>query len=126
MVIKMVDIMENLPCDLVGNHVFGFLRFKDLVHLENASASHISRQIFLNIIPHCPPVDIDWFCDTPSDCVLWFAKKKCRMFRLKLTLTSKTILDENLLVENCNISIKGSLTVKHCRILNNAKIAQKV
>ena len=77
----MLEYIKNLPVEILGRHVLGYLDVKDLVWLERASTSRTSRQLFLQAAPHCPAVSIDSVYTDRFNfkkmCMwLWFAKKK--------------------------------------------------
>ena len=47
----MLSLIENLPMELVGTNVLGYLYLKDIVMLERACGSKTSHQLFLDMIP---------------------------------------------------------------------------
>ena len=52
----MLRWLEDLPVELVGTNVFGYLYLKDIVMLERACGSKKSHQAFMEQVPHRPPV----------------------------------------------------------------------
>ena len=54
----MLRLLEDLPVELVGTNVLGYLSLKDIVLLERACGSKKSHQAFMEQIPHRPPVVI--------------------------------------------------------------------
>ena len=68
--------IEKIPIDLMGHHVLGYLDIRDIVMLERASSSQQSRNVFMNLVSRCPPVDIYSFKLPTTDHILrWFSEK---------------------------------------------------
>ena len=54
----MLRLLEDLPVELVGTNVLGYLSLKDIVLLERACGSKKSHQAFMEQIPHSPSVEL--------------------------------------------------------------------
>ena len=52
----MLNLIENLPMELVGSNVIWYLDIRDIAMLERASSYKESHQLFLFWIQSCPPV----------------------------------------------------------------------
>ena len=71
----MLYLLKLLPEDLVGKCVMGFLAAKDLVMLERATSSQTSREFFLQVLPHCLPIDLNNF-KYSLEIILWLNKRR--------------------------------------------------
>ncbi len=54
----MLNLIENLPVELVGTNVLGYLDIRDIVMLERTCGCKESHQLFRFWIQSCPPVVI--------------------------------------------------------------------
>ena len=48
----MINLLEQLPVELVGTNVLVYLSLKDILLLEQACGSKKYHQLFLDIIPY--------------------------------------------------------------------------
>ena len=82
----MVRFIEQLPVELMGTNVLGYLSLKDIVLLERACCCKKSHQFFLDLIPYCPPLVLP-SCEHKNHVVLnWFSKRKCSISSLTIRL----------------------------------------
>ena len=82
----MLSLLEKLPVELTGTHLLGNLSLKDLVILERACGSKKSHQLFLTIIPRCPPIaKLNYNCKIIA-AFNWFAQRRCRIQCLGICL----------------------------------------
>ena len=84
----MLSLLEDLPVELVGTKVLSFLSLKNIVKLERAcdSTGNKYHQLFLDLIPYCPPVKLPSWKQSNKSVLQWFAKRKCRISSLTIRL----------------------------------------
>ena len=80
----MLRLLEKLPVELVGANVLAYLSLKDIVMLERACSSRISHQLFLYLIPYCPPVVLPSCKHTNESVLRWFVNMKCKIESLTI------------------------------------------
>ena len=74
--------LVNLPVEVVGVNVLGYLSLRDIVMLERASCSKRSYQQFLRVIPFCLPVVFSSSKHTILSSLKWFTKTQCKIYLL--------------------------------------------
>ena len=124
----MLGLIEHLPDDLVGVNVLGYLAVRDIVMLERASGSKKSHQIFLNIIPHSPPVILPPCKHQTISTLEWFEKRSCAIRSLNIQLPSDNpvLHMESLKVDNFNLQIFPQTTIENCKQFLESNIGVKV
>ena len=112
--IMLLSLIEKLPVDLVGAHVFGCLVLRDIVRLERACGSKASHQLFLNLIPFSPPVKLPPSKHDKLSVLQWFATRSCKIDNLHINLQSDSpgINVMNLQVETIDLYIKSNITIE--------------
>ena len=74
--------LVNLPVEVLGVNVLGYLSLRDIVMLERASGSKKSYQQFLRVIPFCLPVVFSSSKHTILSSLKWFTKTQCKIYLL--------------------------------------------
>ena len=82
----MLNLIDNLPVELMGTNVLGNLSLKDIVLLERACGSKKSHQTFLHLLTFCPPVQLPSRKHTNKYILNWFANRHCIICSLNITL----------------------------------------
>ena len=121
----MLRLLEDLPVDLLGVNVLGFLTYQNLVVLERACTSKKSHQAF---IPHCPSVELP-YNNIPNLATLqWFAKRKCRILSVdvKLTVDNPVLNVTNLKVENFRLLLDSDTTAESLQLLIDNNMGGKM
>ena len=121
----MLIVMENLPVELVGMNVLSYPSLKDIVLLERACGSKISHQLFLNLIPYCPPVVLPTKQHNNREALDWFVYKRCKLSSLTIKLSGDNpcLHVENLQVEYFDLEINSSITIQILKSLFESNIA---
>ena len=70
----MLRLLEDLPVELVGTNVLGYLSLKDIVMLERACGSKKSHQAFMEKLPYCPSIILPSSKHYNISVLQWFAK----------------------------------------------------
>ena len=82
----MLRLLEDLPVELVGTNVLGYLSLKDIVMLERACGSKKSHQAFMEQIPHSPAVELSYENNTNMTALSWCAERHCQIRFLNISL----------------------------------------
>ena len=82
----MLRLLEDLPVELVGTNVLGYLSLKDSVMLERACGSMKSHLTFMEQIPHRPPVVLPSWIHNNMSILQWFTKKQCKIYSITMEL----------------------------------------
>ena len=127
----MFHFIGDLPVELVGTNVFGYLSLKDIVLQERACCSKKSHHTFLNQIPYCPPVELPSNKHNNKSAVNWFVLKRCRVSSLTIQLAGDTpfLHMKNLQVEHIDIelhSLHSATTIENCKKILEVNIGNKV
>ena len=86
----MLRLLEDLPVELVGTNVLGYLSLTDIVMLERACGSKQSHQTFMEQIPHRPPVVLSSSKNSNMETLNWFANRQCKVTFLTIQLPGDT------------------------------------
>ena len=85
----MLRLLEDLPVELVGTNVLGYLSLKDIVLLERACGSKKSHQAFMEQLPHRQPVVLPSSEHTNKSTLNWLAKRQCTIEALTLQFSGE-------------------------------------
>ena len=128
--LDMLEYLIQLPCEVLGQSVLGFLDMVDIIQLENAAASQESQQLLREILPYCPPIALSdaWnnFQYKSLACG-WFNKMNCRvkLSKVSLGLLSEVNFMESVLV-NVELNINDDISLNDIKQLNDSYINQRV
>ena len=111
--------MQDLPVDLVGTNVFGYLSLKDIVMLERACGGKLSRQTFLQQITYCAPVSLSEYKHSNISSLNWFSKVQCKIHSLTIDLPGENpgLYVKNLHVDHCDLEIDNDTQLKSLQAL---------
>ena len=127
----MLKYLVQLPCEVFGHNMLGFLELADIIRLENAATSHKSQQLLISILPYCPPVAI-------SDCfnhyfvwnrevINWFKKRHCSIQLIKIPIESLSKVDfEYSTLENIELYLKRNISLNDTKLLENSCFKPKI
>ena len=109
----MLYLLEDLPVELVGTNVLGYLALKDIVLLERACSSKASHQLLLNLIPYCPPVSTPVSKDVGVSSLIWFDTRRCKLNSIILSIPqdNPAFHVQNLLVDNIVLHIASKISI---------------
>ena len=125
--ITLLNLMENLPVELVGTNILGFLAWKDIVMLERTCGSKKSLKHFLDLIPYCPPVVLPSCKHTNQSVLDWFANKKCRIEYLTIQIPGDNPgLNMSNLVLSFDLQIIDLSRIRSYKFLIDNKVGNKV
>ena len=115
----MLRVIENLPVELVGVCILGYLSLKDIVMLERACGSKKSHQLFLTMMQHCTAVVLPNYEHKNMSALDWFAKTRCRISCLEIELPGDNpgLHGENLQVEYFELQILSDSKVDNLQLL---------
>ena len=110
----MLSLIENLPVELVGMNVLGYLDIRDIVMLERGCGSKKSHQQFLCWVSYSSPVV---FPESNLKSIItlnWFAKRQCRISSLTIELPgcNPGLQVENLPVDNFDLQIYSNTAIE--------------
>ena len=122
----MLYLLEKLPVELVGYNVLGYLFLKDIVLLERACGSKKSQNLFLCVMPYCPPAKLPSSKYTIA--LAWFGKKQCKISSLTVVLPwiHPGLHLEDLRVDSIHLDIDSGATVECFRYWVNCNVGSKV
>ena len=115
----MLRVIENIPVELVGVCILGYLSLKDIVMLERACGSKKSHQLFLTMMQHCTAVVLPNYEHKNMSALDWFAKTRCRISCLEIELPGDNpgLHGENLQVEYFELQILSDSKVDNLQLL---------
>ena len=121
-------MIENLPVELVGVCILGYLSLKDIVMLERACGSKKSHQLFLTMIPLCTDVVLSHSKHTYISALDWFAKRRCKISSLEIWLPgyNPCFHVKNLQVDYFELQICSYTTIENIKPLLASNIGYKV
>ena len=124
----MLRLLEDLPVDLVGTNVLGFLTYRNLVVLERSCGSKKSHQAFMEQIPHSPSVELPYKTISTLSTLQWFAKRKCRIHSVDVNLTADNPVFNvtNLKVNNFRLLLDSDTTTESLKLLIDNNMGGKV
>ena len=121
-------MLEDLPVELVGANILGYLFLKDIVMLERASCSKKSHQAYLEYTRNCAPVELPSRKHATISVLQWFAKKNCRISLLEIRLTADNPVFKvsNLKVDNFCLLLDSDTTTDNLKLLKDNNMGGKV
>lgn len=116
----LLDLIEKLPVDLLGTLVLGYFDLSNIVRLEIACGSRESYQLFLNLIPHAPPVVLPSSKQLTITALEWFANRRCKLDSIIMYLPNISALYvKNLHVDKLELHLQSNTTVDEIKPLFN-------
>ena len=124
----MLNLIENLPVELLGMNVLGYLFIKDIVMLEQACGSKKSQHCFLELLLHRPPVVLPSSKHRDILAFEWFRKRRCRIKSLEITLpwNNPGLHVKNIKVDELDLHLQPNITMESCESLFENDIFSKV
>ena len=125
----MLEFLNRLPSETLGQNMLGFLELSDIIQLENASTSHISQLLLKAILPYCPPIKVsrhERFYMQSIDSINWFNKRRCNIQFVQIEIKTLHEIDLNHFVLDIELLLYGTTSLKDIEPLKNPNIAQRV
>ena len=124
----MLRLLEDLPVELVGTNVFGYLSLKDIVMLERACGNMQSHKAFMEQIPHRPPVVLPSSKHTNIETLYWFAKRQCTIKAISIQFSGNNpcLSVKNLQVVFFDLLINSNITMQSWKPLLESNTGCKV
>ena len=124
----MINLIENLPVELVGSKVLAYLFIRDIVKLERACGSKETHQVFFELLPHYSAVVIPFSKHRNISLLEWFSKRRCKINSLDIILPvdNPALHMKSLIVEKLDLHIHSMLTLDNCKQLLENSIVCKV
>lgn len=96
------------------------------MELDNSFLARSARAEFLELLPCCPPVNIEQNIRPDVYGLSWFKKRKCRILHINLKLQYKNLLEIDITqVQNIGFDISRTLTMNDVDNLILSGIALK-
>ena len=131
-VLIMLDYIIQLPCEVMGHNVLGFLELIDIIQFENAAAGYKSQQLLRTIFPHCPPIMVtkppENLYSLNAASMDWFKKRQCRvqLVRIGVKLLSKGNFDYSILEGSFKLCLGENTTPGDIVPLDNPNLSKIV
>ena len=112
----MLEYLIQLPCEVLGPSMLGFLELVDIIQFENAAASHESQQLLRSILPFSPPILMAHKQPLRMhlESIKWFDKRLCRIQFIKIPIESLWEVDfEHSILENIELCLKNKTSLQH-------------
>ena len=124
----MLSLIEQLPVELVGANVLGYLYLKDIVMLERSCGSKKSHQLFLDMIPYCTPVALPTNQLYNREVLDWFVNRRCKLSSLTIKLSGDNpcLHIKNLQVEYFDLQIEPRITIESFKSLFESNTAHLI
>ena len=122
----MLNLLVDLPVELVGTNVIGVLCFKDIVMLERACGSKKSHQLFRELLLHTAPIELHSYYHNKIYILSWFEKRQCRINSLFIHLPGVLCYLPNLKVDFFDLEINFTTNLDYLKPLQDGYIGSKV
>ena len=128
----MLEYLIQLPCEIIGQNMLGFLELIDIIQFENAAASHKSQQLLRAILPYSPPIRIQ--DSNPSKPFYlrhlscdWFIKRRYRIQQVKISIdVFREVVNPNFVLDNIELFLNKTISLEKQEYLKNPSISQCV
>ena len=126
----MLEYLTQLPCEIFGENILGFLELIDIIQWENAAASRKSQQLLRAILPYCPTIVVSdsWYRVKLNHIVCnWFTNRRCRVQFMRIPIESlcEVNFDNNVLYD-ITLCLKEKESLKDIVSLNDPNISNKI
>ena len=124
----MLYLLEDLPVELVGATVLGYLSIHDIVMLERACSSKTSHRLLLHLILYHLPVSLPARKHIRLSSLIWFDTRRCKLSSITLSIPqdNPALRIQNLLVDNIVLRIASEISIYDCYALFVSKLRYKV
>ena len=121
----MLSLLKQLPVELMGMNVLGYLSMQDIAMLERACGSKKSHLFFLDLIPYCSPVVLPTIEQSYTSVINWFVNRQCKIRSLMLRLPGDNpcLHAMNLKVEYFDLHLESLVTIETLKPVQEQSIA---
>ena len=102
---------------LVGTQVLDWLNILDLVKLECACGSKKTRQLFLDLIPLRPSVELPSSKHKDISCLEWFMRTRCNIKYFNIYLPGYNPAFHSFQVDKVELHFESNVTMEDCKPL---------
>ena len=123
----MIEYLYQLPSNVLGHNMLGYLDIIDIIQLETAAASHQSQQLLKAILPYGPPIQVSRFQLMTKAAIIWLNKRSCRVQHVKIAAESLCeICYEDSVLNNIEIYLKQDISLRIIEELKKRSITQSI
>ena len=123
----MIEYLYQLPCNVLGHSMLGYLDLIDIIQFENAAASHQSQKFLRSILPYSPPTRLsETFNKTNFKLEMnkWFSERQWRVHFVSITLES--LCEVNSEFDNIELLLSKNSPLTDVQQLNNHCMIHKL
>ena len=122
----MLKYLIQLPCEMFGHNMLGFLELIDIIQFEKAAVSYISQQLLKSILPYSPPIVEKGF-KWKQEAVNWINKRRCRVKYAVFHVESLCGVDiQHNIFDNVELHISYKKSLQYIEPLKNSYISERV
>ena len=128
----MLEYLIQLPCEVMGERMMGFLDLNDIMQFEKAAASQKSQSLLRAVFPYCPPIIVVKPPENLYNLIYtshnWFKKRQCRvqLVRISVELFSEVDFDHSILEGNIELYLKANATPGDILRFVNPECSRKI
>ena len=122
----MLEYLIQLPCEVFGRNMLGFLELVDIIQFEKAAVCHESQQLLKSILPYSPPIVVNRF-KWKLEAINWFNKRRCRVQHATIYIESLFGVDfQNYIFDDIELQISYIKSLQYIEPLQNSYISDRV
>ena len=123
----MLEYLIQLPCEVLGHNMLGYLELIDIIQLERATSSHKWQPLLRAILHYCPPVVLSEKFILKYKVLYWFNKRQCRVKVVKMDVNWLYDVDfEHSILHNIELCMYHSVSLNDILPLRNRMMYQNV
>ena len=124
--LSMFEYLTQIPCEVLGEKMFGFLELIDIIQLENAAASQKSQQLLRAILPYCPPIITSKQFEFKRESIKWLIMRRTRVEHVKIAVKALSEIDfEHSALDNIEVCLNKYTTLKDLEPLESVSLRQR-
>ena len=124
-----LELLNNLPEQLVYTKIISLLSLNDLVRLERSTCHDQSKQLILSLIQHCPSINITNINNIQykNNLLLWLEYTQCKIQCFPLFFPGiNSVLEKKILVEQYDLSIHDHFNEINLLEIKNEHVGLKI
>ena len=128
----MIEYIVQLPCEVMGQRMMGFLNLNDIMQFEKAAASQKCQSLLRAIFPYCPAIVVvkppENLYNLTYESHSWFKKRQCRvqLVRIGIELLSEVDFDFSILEGTVELYLDANTTHENIVPFVNSDFSQKI
>ena len=126
----MLEYLSQLPSEVIGQNMLGYLELADIIELEKSAASQKSQQFLKAIISYCPPIVFPktWYkLSAKHEAINWCNNFRCRVQLLKIPVALLGEVDfEHSVLDNIELYLTWTLTQRNIIPLDDPNISRRI